>query len=53
MKRTWINEAPINELVRIQGFVEHIRNTRNMAFLVIRDFSEKLQVTIEKSEHPE
>ena len=53
MKRTWINEAPINEPVRIQGFVEHIRNTRNMAFLVIRDFSGKLQVTIEKSEHPE
>ena len=53
MKRTWISEAKIDEPVLIQGFVEHIRNTRNMAFLVVRDFSGKLQVTIEKSEHSE
>lgn len=53
MKRTWISEAKMDEPVLIQGFVEHIRNTRNMAFLVVRDFSGKLQVTIEKSEHPE
>lgn len=53
MKRTWISEAKMDEPVLIQGFVEHIRNTRNMAFLVVRDFSGKLQATIEKSEHPE
>lgn len=53
MKRKWISEAKIDEPVLIQGFVEHIRNTRNMAFLVVRDFSGKLQATIEKSEHPE
>ena len=51
--RTLINRAATNESVLIQGFVEHIRNTRNMAFLVLRDRSGRLQATIEKSAHPE
>ena len=53
MKRTLISQATTNEPVLIQGFVEHIRNTRNMAFLVVRDRSGALQVTIEKGAHPE
>ena len=53
MKRTLISQATTNEPVLIQGFVEHIRNTRNMAFLVLRDRSGSLQATIEKSAHPE
>ncbi len=53
MKRTMISQARVNEPVLIQGFVEHIRNTRYMAFLVLRDRSGKLQATIEKSAHPE
>ena len=53
MKRTLISQATTNEPVMIQGFVEHIRNTRNMAFLVLRDRSGSLQATIEKSAHPE
>jgi len=53
MKRTQIAKAPLNEQVKIQGFVEHIRNTRNMAFLVVRDISGRMQVTIEKQQHPE
>ena len=53
MKRTLIQQAPVNEPVKIEGFLEHIRNTRNMAFLVVRDRSGKLQATIEKQLHPE
>ena len=53
MKRTWITQAQTNAPVKIEGFLERIRNTRNMAFLVVRDRSGVLQVTIEKEQHPE
>lgn len=53
MKRTLIDQAQLNEPVRIQGFLEHIRNTRYMAFLVVRDRSGRMQATIEKANHPE
>ncbi|NLI53372.1 MAG: aspartate--tRNA(Asn) ligase [Clostridiales bacterium] len=53
MKRTLIQQARPEEPVLIQGFVEHIRNTRKMAFLVLRDRSGSLQATIEKELHPE
>ncbi|MEA4914151.1 MAG: aspartate--tRNA(Asn) ligase [Christensenella sp.] len=53
MKRTLINDARIGESVRIESFIEHIRNTRYMAFLVVRDRSGSVQVTIEKQLHPE
>ena len=53
MKRTLIKDAATGQPVLIQGFVERIRNTRYMAFLVLRDRSGLLQVTIEKSTHPD
>ncbi len=53
MKRTLIQQTRFNEPVLIQGFVEHIRNTRYMAFLVLSDRSGKLQATIEKGLHPD
>ena len=53
MKRMLIQQAPLNEPVKIEGFIEHIRNTRYMAFLVVRDRSGSVQVTIEKQLHPE
>ena len=53
MKRTMIQQAVAGQPVKIQGFLEHIRNTRYMAFLVLRDRSGTLQITIEKSLHPE
>jgi aspartyl-tRNA synthetase len=37
----------------VQGFVENIRDKKWMAFLVVRDISGKLQLTIEKEKHPE
>ncbi|MDO5325377.1 MAG: aspartate--tRNA(Asn) ligase [Clostridia bacterium] len=42
-----------NRRFKIQGFVENIRDKRAMAFLVIRDHSGRLQVTIEKEKHPD
>jgi aspartyl-tRNA synthetase len=40
----------IDEEVEIQGFVDSIRNKKWVQFLVIRDLTGKIQVTIEKSE---
>lgn len=53
MKRTMIQQAVVGQPAKIQGFLEHIRNTRYMAFLVLRDRSGTIQVTIEKSLHTE
>jgi len=39
----------IDEEIEIQGFVESIRNIKWVQFLVIRDVTGKIQVTIEKS----
>ena len=52
MERTYIkNVTPGYH--KVQGFVENFRNKRTMAFIVVRDATGKLQVTIEKEKHPE
>ena len=52
MERTYIkNVTPGYH--KVQGFVENFRNKRTMAFIVVRDFTGKLQITIEKEKHPE
>lgn len=53
MKRNLIANVVCGETNKIQGFVENLRNKRTMAFLVIRDHSGRLQVTIEKEKHPD
>ncbi len=53
MERTYINEAKCGERNQFRGFVENIRNKRTMAFLVIRDVTGKMQLTIEKEKYPE
>lgn len=53
MERTTIKNLQTGKVCRIQGFVENIRNTRAMVFLVIRDITGKVQVTIGKEAHPE
>lgn len=52
MSRLYINELDkhFDEDVEIQGFVENIRNLQWVAFVIIRDNTGKVQVTIEKSE---
>ena len=52
MERTYIKDIkPGKHLVC--GFVENFRNKRTMAFIVVKDFTGKLQITIEKEKHPE
>lgn len=53
MNRTYISDITPGATCRISGFVENLRNKRTMAFLVIRDISGKLQVTLEKEKNPE
>ncbi|MBQ8136509.1 MAG: aspartate--tRNA(Asn) ligase [Clostridia bacterium] len=51
MKRSMISNVKIGEMNKIQGFVENLRNKRTMAFLVIRDSSGSMQVTVEKGKN--
>lgn len=53
MERTLIKDLKLGEVNKISGFVENFRNRKSMAFIVIKDTSGKLQVTIEKEKHPE
>ncbi|MBO5101500.1 MAG: aspartate--tRNA(Asn) ligase, partial [Clostridia bacterium] len=52
MERTYIKDVTPG-YCRVQGFVENFRNKRTMAFIVVKDITGKLQVTIEKEKHPE
>ena len=51
--RVMIKNLKLGEVNEISGFVENIRNKKSMCFIVLRDISGKLQVTIEKEKHPE
>ena len=53
MQRTYIADVKPGTRVRIAGFVENLRNKRTMAFLVIKDITGKMQVTLEKEKYPE
>lgn len=53
MRRTFINEIVENEECKICGYVERIRNSKNMIFVVLRDTTGKIQVTIEKATNEE
>ena len=53
MNRTYIADITPGARYSISGFVENLRNKRTMAFLVIRDITGKLQVTLEKEKYPE
>jgi len=53
MKRTFIKELKLEEESVIAGWVEKLREQKTMQFLVIKDISGSIQVTIEKSAMPE
>ena len=38
--------------IKIQGFVDNIRNSKSMIFIVLKDITGKLQVTLEKEQNP-
>ncbi len=52
MERTYIGKITPGTH-RISGFVENFRNKKSMAFIVVRDTTGKMQVTVIKDEHPE
>lgn len=53
MNRVMIKDIVLGKENHIAGFVENIRNKKTMCFIVLRDISGKLQLTIEKEKHPE
>lgn len=50
MERTLIRDIrnKVGELAKVQGFVENFRDGKSMAFIVVKDITGKLQVTVEK-----
>lgn len=55
MNRIQIGEihSHLDTPILLQGFVENIRDGKAMAFIVLKDISGKVQITIEKEKHPE
>ena len=53
MERTYIGDIIPGKAYKVQGFIENLRNKRTMAFLVVKDITGKLQITVEKEKHPE
>ena len=55
MERTYIGEIReiLNKPVLLRGFVENFRDGKSMAFIVLKDITGKVQITIEKEKHPE
>ena len=55
MERIYAQEVSqhIDEVVKVQGFVENIRNSKAMAFIVLKDITGKIQITLEKEPNPQ
>jgi nondiscriminating aspartyl-tRNA synthetase len=53
MNKTSIAKITPGKKCKIQGFVENIRNKRTIAFIVIKDITGKIQVTIDKQSNPD
>ena len=51
MERNLIKNVKIDEQNLLYGFVENIRNKKTMAFIVLRDVTGKIQVTVEKGKN--
>ena len=53
MERTYAANVRGAEEIKVCGFVDTIRNKSKMAFIVLKDITGKVQVTVEKNEDPE
>ena len=51
--RTLIKNLEDQKECEVRGFVTNIRDKRTMQFIVIKDATGKVQVTVEKEKHPE
>ena len=52
MERTYIKDVTPGRH-KVQGFVDKLRNKRTMAFIVLKDITGKLQITVEKEKSAE
>ena len=55
MERTYVKDAPgkNGETVLVRGFVDNLRDSKYMTFIVLKDVTGKIQITIEKEQHPD
>ena len=55
MKRIYAKDVKkhLNVEIKIQGFVENFRDSKAMAFIVVKDITGKIQVTVEKASCPQ
>ena len=55
MERTYVSQAlkMCGEVVTVRGFVDNLRDSKYMTFIVLKDITGKIQITIEKEQHPE
>jgi len=53
MKRILINDLKENENAKISGWIDTIRDTKYMIFIMLKDRSGKIQVSIDKNNNPE
>ena len=51
MERTYAADVRSAEQIKVCGFVENIRNKSKMAFIVLKDITSKVQITVEKGEN--
>ena len=48
MERTYAAQVRGADEIKVCGFVENIRNKSKMAFIVLKDITGKIQITVEK-----
>ena len=55
MERTMIKDirSMAGGTAKVAGFVENFRDGKSMAFIVLKDITGKLQITVEKEKCPE
>ena len=48
MERTYINEAQkaIGSTIKVQGFVENLRNSKYIAFIVLKNITQGLEIPV-------
>ena len=51
MERTYAANVRGADQIKVCGFVENIRNKSKMAFIVLKDITGKVQITVEKGEN--
>ena len=49
MERTYARDVRGAEQIKVCGFVDTIRNKSKMAFIVLKDITGRVQITVEKA----